>query len=340
MTLIKAPDLALARRILPGLAIAAAIAVAAVIGERLIATTGVKIPAIILGLIIGVALYGSTRSKAFEPGLTWSIKKLLRMAIAMLGLRIALSDIVGLGFYTAFIVVASMAITIVSGVLVARWFGRSDAYGALAGGATAVCGASAALAISTVLPPSKEREADTVFVVLAVNALSTVAMIAYPLMATGLGFDERATGVFLGATIHDVAQVVGAGYSVSDNVGNLSVIVKLFRVFLLLPVVLAIGWYFASRGGGTAGAKVPAPVFAFVFLGMAILNSLGIVPGPIKAALLEFSRWGLLIAIAALGVNTSLKAMVDLGWRHIAVVSIVTLILLVVVAAPLAVTGL
>lgn len=340
MPLTRLSNAPAAMRFLPGLGVAAAVAIVSVVAEGLIARSGVKIPAIILALALGMALHRPTRAKSFEPGLTWSIKKLLRIAIALLGLRIALSDIIGLGPFTAFLVVASMAVTLVSGVVVARWFGRSDSYGALAGGATAVCGASAALAVSTVLPPSKEREADTVFVVLAVNALSTVAMVLYPLLASALGFDERMTGVLLGATIHDVAQVVGAGYSVSDNAGNLAVVVKLFRVFLLLPVVLAIGWHFSKRGGGASGAKVPAPVFAFVFLGMALLNSVGIVPTPIKTALLEFSRWGLLIAIAALGVNTSLKAMADLGWRHLAVVSVVTLILLAVVAAPLAAFGL
>ena len=102
-----------------------------------------------------------------------------------------------------------------------------------------MCGASATLATSTVLPNYKGKEADVVFVVVAVNALSTVAMVLYPPLCTWLGFDAHTTGVMLGGTIHDVAQVVGAGYAVSEPVGNTAVIVKLFRVFLLLPVVLA-----------------------------------------------------------------------------------------------------
>ncbi len=118
----------------------------------------------------------------------------------------------------------------------------------------------------------------------------------------------------LGATIHDVAQVVGAGYAVSELVGNTAVIVKLFRVFLLLPVVLAIGWWFTRKGVEHGAAKVPVPVFALVFLALCVLNSLagraGCVPlyAPAKAVLVEASSWGLLIAIGALGLGTSLTA--------------------------------
>ena len=111
-----------------------------------------------------------------------------------------------------------------------------------------MCGASAALATSTVVPDYPGKQADVVFVVVAVNALATLAMVVFPPLCILFGFDAQTTGVMLGGTIHDVAQVVGAGYAVSEPVGNTAVIVKLFRVFLLLPVVLGIGWYFTTRG--------------------------------------------------------------------------------------------
>ena len=331
----------------PGLALALAVSLAAVAAEALLTrATGLRIPAIVIALLIGMGLFLVAENRAFTPGLAFAIKKLLRYAIALLGLRIAVSDIVGLGWATAAVVVVSMAATIVSGIWIARAFGRSDAYGALASGATAVCGASAALAIATVLPASRERDADTAFVVLACNALATVAMLAYPLVAAALHFSETRAGILLGATIHDVAQVVGAGYAVSDPSGNIAVIVKLFRVFLLLPVVLAIGWYFAKAGGGTAEARVPVPVFAVVFLILALLNSLlsaspalAGVYAPVKAALGEVSRWGLLIAISALGLGTSAKAILRIGWRHIAVVCLSTLVILFIVLAGQLIQG-
>jgi uncharacterized membrane protein YadS len=197
-----------------------------------------------------------------------------------------------------------------------------------------------------VLPTYQGKAADVAFVVVAVNALSTLAMVLYPLICLSLGFSETTTGVMLGATIHDVAQVVGAGYAVSDPVGNSAVIVKLFRVFLLLPVVLGIGYWFARERGGASAAKVPVPVFAFVFLALCLLNSaLPAIPGiaalyaPVKSVLIECSTWGLLIAIGALGLGTSISAIAALGWRHVATVVGTTLVILVAVTAGLMIAG-
>src|SRR5919206_367057 len=134
--------------------------------------------------------------------------------------------------------------------------------------------ASATLATASVIPNYPHKTADVTFTVVAANAFSTLVMVAYPPLCALLGFDAQTTGVMLGGAIHDMAQVVGAGYAVSEPVGNIAVIVKLFRVFLLLPVVLAIGWYFTRHGGATGEAKVPAPVFALAFLGLCALNSL------------------------------------------------------------------
>ncbi len=329
-----ASALAMVRKLLPGLALATAVAVASVIlepitGQIIGALSGrvIVIPAVVVALIIGMILHGLAARPLFEPGMAFSVKKLLRVAIALLGLRIALGDIIALGWGTGFLVVISMALTVASGILFARLFGREAAYGALAGGATAVCGASAALATATVLPKYANRDADTVFTVVAVNALSTVAMVAYPAFGPLFGFDDRTLGILLGATIHDVAQVVGSGYSVSDTAGNTAVIVKLFRVFLLLPVVIGIGWWFAGRGGAQ-NAKVPVPVFAIVFLVLVLINSTGLVPAPVRAGVSEASRWGLLIAIAALGLGTSVTAILRVGWRHVAIVCGTTAVIL------------
>jgi uncharacterized membrane protein YadS len=146
----------------------------------------------------------------------------------------------------------------------------------------------------------------------------------------------------LGATIHDVAQVVGAGYAVSEPTGNTAVIVKLFRVFLMLPLVLVVGWLFARRAVASAAARIPIPVFALVFVGLCVLNSIAaafpaVTPAfaRIKAPLIEASTWGLLIAISALGLGTSVTAIAALGWRHVATVIGTTLVILVVVTAGL-----
>jgi uncharacterized integral membrane protein (TIGR00698 family) len=336
-----ARSLAIGRRTLPGLLLSSLVAVGAVTAAPLIAGVA-PVPAMVIALLIGIALNPLARRPLFQPGIVFCLKTLLRWAVALLGLRVALGEIAALGLGTAILVIVSMAITLAAGFLLARAFTLEQAYGALAGAGTAVCGASATLATSIVLPEYKGKETDVAFVVVAVNALSTLAMVLYPLICSWLGFDAQTTGVMLGATIHDVAQVVGAGYAVSEPTGNTAVIVKLFRVFLMLPVVLVIGWLFARRTVATAAAKIPIPVFALVFVGLCVLNSIAaafpaIAPtfAQIKAPLIEASTWGLLIAISALGLGTSLTAIAALGWRHVATVIGTTLVILVVVTAGL-----
>jgi uncharacterized integral membrane protein (TIGR00698 family) len=323
--------------IAPGVLLSAAVAALAYLAAPYVARA-LPIPAMVLALVIGIALNPVASRPAVWPGMAFCVRTILRWAVALLGLRVALADIAALGISTGAMIVASMIVTLLSGFFFARLSGRQPGFGALVGSATAVCGASAALATSTVVPDYRGKQADIAFVVVAVNALATLAMVVYPPICILLGFDAQATGVMLGGTIHDVAQVVGAGYAVSEAAGNTAVIVKLFRVFLLLPVVLGIGWYFTRAGVKHGRARVPVPVFALVFLALCLLNSaLPLLPqltpafAPVKAVLIEASTWGLLIAIGALGLGTSIKTIIALGWRHVATVVASTAVIFVLV---------
>ncbi len=325
----------------PGLFLALVVAIAAFLLTPLLQRAA-PLPTIVLGLMIGIALHPVAARPVFQPGLAFAVKHLLRWAVALLGLRVAVGEIAGLGISTAALVIGAMVLTIAAGFALARCFGQHAPYGALAGTATAVCGASAALATAAVLPNYPGKDRDTVFVVVAVNALSTVAMLVYPVICAWLGFDAQTTGIVIGATIHDVPQVAGAGYAVGEIAGNTAVIVKLFRVFLLLPVVLCIGFWCSGRQRGAGAPAVSVPVFAFVFLALCILHSVvSSLAHPIpayvhaRAWLIEASTWGLLVAIAALGLGTSLSAFTMLGWRQIATVFGTTSVILVTVVGGL-----
>lgn len=330
----------------PGLVLAAAVAIAAsLLDPWLRARTGAGLPAMVLALIIGILLHPLAKQPAFGPGLEYAVKTLLRYAIALLGLRIALSDIVALGTPAALLAVVAMTVTVITGLWLARALGLARGYGALAGAACAVCGASATLATATVVPDYKQKSADIAFTVVMANALSTLVMIAYPPLCIALGLDPRETGLLLGLTIHDMAQVVGAGYAVSETVGNNAVIVKLFRVFLLLPVVLLIGaWLLraepAASGDGPR-ARVPVPGFALVFLALVVVNSLLPQTGLAadyaiaKAWLSSLSGALMMLAIAALGLGTSAGALFAMGWRHLAVFTGATIAILGVALAGL-----
>jgi uncharacterized integral membrane protein (TIGR00698 family) len=315
--------MALAAEYAPGLATSALVAGIGYLAAPYVAHV-VPIPNMVIALVVGIALNPIAARPVMQPGMAFCVRTVLRWAVALLGLRVGLADIAALGLGTGVLIVASMLATLVSGFIFARWYGRGPGFGALVGVGTAVCGASATLAASTVVPDYPGKQVDIAFVVVAVNALATIAMLVYPPLCTLLGFDAQSTGVMLGGTIHDVAQVVGAGYAVSVPVGNTAVIVKLFRIFLLLPVVLGVGWHFTRMGLKHGEARVPVPVFAIVFLLLCALNSaVPLMPSllpvyaPVKSVLSEASTWGLLLAIGALGLGTSVKTIVGLGWRHI-----------------------
>jgi uncharacterized integral membrane protein (TIGR00698 family) len=335
------PSVAMAATLAPGIILSALVAAIGYIAAPFVAKA-VPIPNMVIALVVGIALNPLAARPAVQPGMNFCVKTLLRWAVALLGLRVGLGDIAALGLETALLIVIAMAATVASGFVFARWYGRSAGFGALVGVGTAVCGASATLATSTVVPEYKGKAADIAFVVVAVNALATLAMLVYPPLCIVLGFDPQTTGVMLGGTIHDVAQVVGAGYAVSEPVGNTAVIVKLFRVFLLLPVVLSVGWYFTRMGIQHGEARVPVPGFAIVFLLLCILNSaMPLAPSwmpvytPMKSVLVEISTWGLLLAIGALGLGTSVKTIIGLGWRHITTVLGTTAVIFVVVTGGL-----
>jgi uncharacterized integral membrane protein (TIGR00698 family) len=160
--------------------------------------------------------------------------------VALLGARITFEQIGALGWFNGGLVVAVVVVTIGFGIAAARLFGLSRRFGILTGGATAIGGAAAAIAIATVLPRDERSERELIFTIAGVTVLSTLAMVFYPVVVKMIGLDPHQTGVFLGGTIHDVAQVVGAGYSISPEVGDYAVLVKLLRVAMLLPVVAVI----------------------------------------------------------------------------------------------------
>lgn len=275
-------------------------------------------PVMLFALLLGMAFNFLHAEGRCVAGIEFTSKAVLRVGVALLGAKITLAQILGLGAAPIGLVVAGVASTIGLGVVASRVFGQTRAFGVLSGGAVAICGASAALAIASILPRGDDRERDTILTVVTVTALSTVAMVVYPLIATVLGLDATSAGVFLGGTIHDVAQVVGAGYSMSPSTGDVATYVKLLRVALLLPVVLALTLVWRPAPG--AGARAPFPAFLLGFAALVVTGSLGWLPQPATEAAGVVSRWCLVAAVAALGMKTSFGALARMGWRPVALI--------------------
>lgn len=237
-------------------------------------------PQFLYALLFGVAFHHLSHDLKSQPGIEFCSRTVLRVGVALLGARITASQIVGLGWETAAIVIAAVVTTLLCGVLLGRYMGMNRAQSVLSGGSVAICGASAALAISAVLPQNKDSERFTLMVVVTVTVLSTVAMVIYPLLAKLLNLPPELAGLFLGGTIHDVAQVVGAGYMLNPETGDYATIVKLFRVSMLAVVVIVISSLFKKERelaqDGAVAAKQPlVPWFLWVFIVLVIVNSAG-----------------------------------------------------------------
>jgi uncharacterized integral membrane protein (TIGR00698 family) len=298
-------------------------------------------PAMLFALLLGMALHFLYEDPKCQPGIGFTGTTILRIGVALLGFRIALADVMTLGWHTVLLMVAGIATTILFGLLVARLFGLKRRFGALTGGAVAICGASAALALSAVMPKNSDQERDTVFAVVGVTALSTLAMIIYPMLSGLIGMSDAEAGIFIGATIHDVAQVVGAGYSISVEAGDLAALTKLMRVAMLLPVVLMFVLVFRAHAeSGSAESKPKLlPGFLVAFVVFVAINSAVAIPGEVKSGLTALSRTCLVTAIAAIGLKSNLRNIATLGWRPVLLMVAETIWLAGLVLVCLPMTG-
>ncbi len=302
----------------PGLLLCAVIAMAASLISRLHGG-----PQLLYALLLGVAFHFLHADARIRPGVELCTGFVLRMGVALLGARITLEQIAALGWSTALTVLACVFSTVLLGIALARRMGLTTAQGLLSGGATAICGASAALAIAAVLPRSREQERFTVLVVVTVTAFSTLAMLIYPLLAHALNLTPRQAGIFLGGSIHDVAQVVAAGYLLGPETGDTATVVKLFRVSLLTLVVIAAACAFRAHDAPDDAASrlrpwELVPWFLWLFLALVLLQSMHAIPAAALPALNEVSRDCLVLAISALGIKTSFQALLQTGWRPFA----------------------
>ena len=280
------------------------------------------VPAMLMALLLGIAvefLYAETKCRA---GIDFVSTSILRIGVALIGLRIAFSDIAYLGWETAILLITAVASTILFGIAISKWIGMPKYFGVLSGGAVGICGASAALAISAALPQDEETQRNTLLTVIGVTILSTLAMILYPIIANVLHFDTIETSIFLGGTIHDVAQVIGAGYTVSNETGNLATLTKLVRVSFLVPVIIILISIIKAKSRKNTNIEKQSstfPSFLIAFIILMAINSLIKIPQEVSQGINQFSKFALIISISAIGMKSNLRSLLDVGLQPIAI---------------------
>ena len=301
------------RALLPG-----TIATLAVTAAAAFVAAHFHAPPMLLALLFGAGM-NFLMTPSLKPGIDFAARDVLRIGVALLGTRITFEQIVHLGWHPIVLVIVSVVATILFSAIAARLVGFNTLFGFLTGGATAICGASAALALSASLPAHPAKEIATAFTIIGASVVSMLAMIAYPLLAQQLDLSAVASGVFIGASIHEVAHVVGAGYSISRETGDIATIVKLMRVAMLVPVIVFAAMITRRTQGGAATAERPPllPWFAVAFLLLAWVNSIGWIGSTMQSFTNDVSRWCLIIAMSAIGMKTQLKQIIEVGLKPV-----------------------
>jgi uncharacterized integral membrane protein (TIGR00698 family) len=296
-------------------------------------------PQLLYALLLGLSLNILASHDQLKAGITLCARFALRVGVALLGARITIDQITGLGLAAAATVAAAVAVTIASGLLLARLLGRPREEGILSGCAVGICGASAALAVSAVLPATRENERFTLLAVVGVTILSTVAMVLYPLGLSALGVGQRESGILLGGTVHDVAQVVAAAMMLGPEAADTAAIVKLFRVAMLAPVAMLIALAYRRRAAAAAASRQPPliPGFLIGFACLVALASTGWVSPQAVTLAGSWSKWLLMLAIAGSGIKTNMGELAKLGWTPVVMLVVETVVIAVFTAAVIAV---
>lgn len=316
-------------RHLPGIALAGLVAMSA----QFVAEHS-QAPSMMMALLFGMVIsFVYETDPKVRPGVEFTAKPLLKMGIVLLGARISVDVMIALGWQTACMVTFALIATLGLGLGVGRLLGLDRSLSMLTAGAVSICGVSAALAISAVLPKTEESDKHLLITIIGVTTLSTIAMILYPVLLQQFGIGDTLAGQILGATIHDVAQVVGAGFSMSETTGDTATLVKLLRVSLLAPTVILLALLMRQRKTASNARKHNQPIiplFVLGFFGFVALNSLGGIPDGLKEPLTMASRAALLAAIAGVGLKTNLRQITEIGYAPILLMLIETVFIAVV----------
>ncbi len=275
-------------------------------------------PIILLGLLVGLSLNFVAREPTTHRGLDFASRTFLRWGIVLLGLQVTFGQIGSLGPAPFAALLVVMALTFGAGILGARLAGQSRFAGILAGGATAICGASAALALYGVIGKDRLSQAQFALTLVGVSLASALAMSLYPPLAALLALDDRQAGFLIGASIHDVAQAIGGGYAFSDSAGSYATVVKLSRVALLAPLVALVSVVIGGSGGAVGQPwfrRIAPPWFIVAFIGVVVLNSLVSLPANLSAGALTASKGLLLLAVTATAMRSRMDLLMQMGWR-------------------------
>ena len=300
---------------LPGVLLAVIIAVPAWFIGRAVPVVGGPI----LGIIFGMILAFGRRPTWFEQGLKYTSKKILQYAIILLGFQMNLLNVLKVGQQTLLLMVFTLSATFVTAYAAGRLLKVDGVTATLVGVGTAVCGGSAIAAIAPIIKADDQDVARSISTIFLFNV---IAAFLFPALGRAFGMTAHTFGLWAGTAINDTSSVVAAGFSFSDAAGNLAVVVKLTRTLMIVPIALALALYTSSRSNrdGARHKYGVAKIFPWFVLGFAaasIVNTFIAMPAGMTSHLSDAGKFFIIVAMAAIGLNTHLVKLAKSGVRPI-----------------------
>ncbi|HEY3216799.1 MAG TPA: putative sulfate exporter family transporter [Candidatus Eisenbacteria bacterium] len=314
---------------LPGLIVAAALAAVALWAAELPwVKDRLHVSALLLVILLGMAWKSLVPlPESARLGIRLAQRPVLRWAVAGLGFRLSLAELWSIGAPALVVVTVSTLVALLFGWWVARRLGVGEKLGLLLGVGGAICGASAVIATDSVVQ-GERRDAPLALGV--ITLLGTVGILLYPPIQRATGMSPFVYGVWDGASLHEMAQVVAAGFGVSEEAGRVATVVKLARICLLAPVVVTLGWMLRRRHRAAGAARVsPVPWFLMLFVLFAVANSTGWLTRPILDAVRRADLWLLCLGMAGVGLETGFSDLRAAGLRPVAAGTLQWLVLAV-----------
>lgn len=297
--------------LVPGLLLAGAAVAVSLVCHHTFRTVSTLTFAVALGVIFGNC---GIRKDALDPGLRFATKRLLRCGVVLLGLRLAVPDVLGLGWRTLLVVISIVLLTFFGTRWLGRRMGLSDGTSLLVATGFSICGASAVAAMDGV---TRNRKEDAATAVALVTLFGSLAMVTLPLLAQPLGLSAHSFGIWAGASVHDVAQTVATASAAGPAALTTAVVVKLTRVVMLAPLVAGMSlWQRRAPASGQARQRLAAvPLFVVGFLAMVGVRSLDVLPDQVLGTAQTVETVLLAAALFGLGSDVHLRTLARTGAR-------------------------
>lgn len=304
--------------LLPGTSLAVLIAGAAVLIETLL--PGHYIGSAVLAMFIGILIRSVFYQKTLlDPGIQFSSKRILKLAIILLGASLNFAIILEVGSRTLFVLVFTLVTAFGGGFLLGKLFNVNWKLSNMIAAGTAICGGSA---IAAMAPVIEAEDGDVSYAISSTFVFDMLMVVLYPIAGRLLLLNDTFFGYWTGTSINDTSSVVAAGFTFSEAAGEIATMVKLTRTLAIIPTVLIFSLIYFNRKISSPERRKEklslrglVPWFIVFFVLMAVINTVGLMPSPVADSLRQVSRFMMVVALAAIGLKTDIRLFARTGWK-------------------------